>query len=82
MIKTAILIDGAFFLKRYRKLYQKDNRNPEKVAKVKDWLMPKTPKEVHSFVELASYYRRFIPNFGKWAGPLHAVIVLAENLKR
>ena len=33
MIKTAILIDGAFFLKRYRKLYRKDNRNPEKVAK-------------------------------------------------
>ena len=32
MIKTAILVDGAFFLKRYRTLYKKDNRNPEKVA--------------------------------------------------
>ncbi len=32
MIKTAILVDGSFFIKRYRKLYKKDNRNPEKVA--------------------------------------------------
>ena len=32
MIKTAILVDGAFFLKRYRVLYKKNNRNPEKVA--------------------------------------------------
>ena len=48
--------------------------NLEKVAKIKDWPTPKTPKEVHSFVGLASYYRRFIPNFAKWAGPLHALI--------
>ena len=32
MVKTAILVDGAFFLKRYRALYKKDNRHPEKVA--------------------------------------------------
>ena len=52
--------------------------NLEKVAKIKDWPTPKTPKEVHSFVRLASYYRRFIPNFAKWAGPLHALIVPAS----
>ena len=52
--------------------------NPEKVAKIKDWPTPETPKEVHSFVGLASYYRRFIPNFAKWAGPLHALIVPAS----
>ena len=52
--------------------------NPEKVAKVKDWPTPKTPKEVHSFIGLASYYRRFIPNFAKWARPLHSLIVPAS----
>ena len=52
--------------------------NPEKVTKIKDWPTPKTPKEVHSFVGLASYYGRFIPNFAKWAGPLHALIVPAS----
>ena len=52
--------------------------NPEKVSKIKDWPTPKTPKEVHSFVGLASYYRRFIPSFTKWAGPLHALIVPAS----
>ena len=50
----------------------------KKVTKIKDWPTPKTPKEVHSFVGLASYYRRFIPNFAKWAGPLHALIVPAS----
>ena len=52
--------------------------NPEKVAKIKDWPIPKTPKEVHSFIGLASYYRHFIPKFTKWAGPLHALIVPAS----
>ena len=52
--------------------------NPEKVAKIKDWPIPKTPKEVHSFVGLASYYRRFIPNLAKCAEPLHALIIPAS----
>ena len=49
--------------------------NPEKVDKVRDWPVPKTSKEVHSFIGLASYYRRFIPNFAKWLKPLNALIV-------
>ena len=48
--------------------------NPEKFSKVKDWLIPATAKEVHSFLGLASYYRRFIPRFAKWANPLHDLI--------
>ena len=49
--------------------------NPEKVDKVRDWPVPKTSKEVHSFISLASYYRRFIPNFAKWSKPLNALIL-------
>ena len=45
--------------------------NPEKVEKVKIWSTPKSTKEVHSFLGLASYYHRFIP---QWAGPLHDLI--------
>ena len=48
--------------------------NPEKVEKVKTWPTPKSAKEVHSFLGLASYYHRFIPQFMKWAGPLHDLI--------
>ena len=49
--------------------------NPEKVDKVRDWPVPKTSKEVHSFIGLASYYRRFIPNFAKWSKPLNVLIM-------
>ena len=48
--------------------------NPEKVSEVKDWPIPTTAKEVHSILGLASYYRRFIPQFAKWANPLHDLI--------
>ena len=54
--------------------------NPEKIDKIRDWPIPKDPKEVHSFIGLASYYRRFIPNFTKWAGPLHTLIIPASTM--
>ena len=57
--------------------------NPEKVSKVKNWPIPKTAKEVHSFLGLASYYQRFIPKFAKWANPLHDLIhPIATKKKR
>ena len=37
--------------------------NPEKFDKVKNWPVPKSAKELHSFLGLACYYRHFIPNF-------------------
>ena len=48
--------------------------NPEKVQKVKDWPVPSNVKEVHSFLGLMSYYCWFIPQFVKWANPLHDLI--------
>ena len=48
--------------------------NPEKVDKFRDWPVPKSAKEVHSFLGLASYYSRVIPQFVKWASPMHELI--------
>ena len=48
--------------------------NPNKIQKVKDWPVPTNAKEVHSFLGLASYYHRFVPQFVKWANPLHDLI--------
>ncbi|GKA03120.1 putative reverse transcriptase domain-containing protein [Tanacetum coccineum] len=39
--------------------------NPSKIEAVKNWKAPRTPIEVHLFLGLARYYRRFIKNFYK-----------------
>ncbi|GKB37428.1 putative reverse transcriptase domain-containing protein, partial [Tanacetum coccineum] len=36
----------------------------------KDWASPKTPTEIHQFLGLAGYYRRFIEGFSKIARPM------------
>ena len=48
--------------------------NPKKVQKVKNWPVPSNAKEVHSFLGLVSFYCQFIPQFVKWASPLHELI--------
>ena len=45
--------------------------NPEKVRAVVDFPVPTDVKKVREFLGMASYYRRFIPNFAKIANPLH-----------
>nr|GEX12789.1 putative reverse transcriptase domain, retroviral aspartyl protease [Tanacetum cinerariifolium] len=34
--------------------------DPAKIESIKDWESPKTPTEIHQFLGLAGYYRRFI----------------------
>ena len=55
--------------------------NPEKVDKVRDWLVPSNAKELHSFLGLASYYCWFISNFAHIAKCLHQLVGLT-NVKK
>ncbi|GJR50700.1 putative reverse transcriptase domain-containing protein [Tanacetum coccineum] len=41
--------------------------DPAKIESIKDWTSPKTPTEIHQFLGLAGYYRRFIKGFSKIA---------------
>jgi hypothetical protein len=44
--------------------------DPSKVQKVMDWKTLTSVHHIHSFLGLAGYYRRFIPNFSKIAKPM------------
>lgn len=48
--------------------------NSKKIEAVKNWPLPKTPKELKSFLGTISYYRRFIPGFAKIAKPLTSML--------
>lgn len=44
--------------------------NPEKIVAVKNFPIPKTTKEIKSFLGLVGYYRRFIKDFAKITKPM------------
>ncbi|GJR96690.1 putative reverse transcriptase domain-containing protein [Tanacetum coccineum] len=44
--------------------------DPAKIESIKDWASPKTPTEIHQFLGLAGYYRRFIEGFLKITKPI------------
>lgn len=53
--------------------------DPQKTQKVKDYPQPKNVTEVRAFIGLASYYRMYIKNFAKIAGPLHNLTKLETS---
>jgi hypothetical protein len=44
--------------------------DPKNVAAVVEWKRPSSVSEIQSFLGLAGYYRRFVPNFSSIAKPL------------
>ena len=48
--------------------------DPTKIQVVIEWPPPTTAKEVHGFLGLAGYYRKFICHFGCIAAPLNRLL--------
>ena len=48
--------------------------DPKKLQAVNGYPTPTNVKSLRSFLGLASYYRRLIPNFAKVAGPLYVLM--------
>jgi hypothetical protein len=64
-----------FWLREIKFLGHTISRNgisvdPEKVQEVMNWKPPTTMRQIRSFLGLAGYYRRFIPNFSRIAKPM------------
>lgn len=53
--------------------------NPEKLKAVKNFPIPKTPKNIKQFLGLVGYYRKFIPNFSQIAKPLTQLLKKEET---
>ena len=53
--------------------------DPAKVKAVLDWPIPTDVTEVHKFLGLASYYRRYIAQFSDIAAPLHKLTQKGES---
>jgi hypothetical protein len=50
--------------------------DPNKINSVQQWPVPTSAKGVHGFLGLASYYRKFICDFGSIAAPLTQLLTM------
>jgi transposase InsO family protein len=51
----------------------------DKTEVVANWPTPSTTKELRSFLGFAGYYRRFVKDYAKIAGPLHDLVKQSES---
>ncbi|PIK61795.1 retrotransposon protein [Apostichopus japonicus] len=52
---------------------------PEKCAVIKDWPTPTSVSDTRCFLGMAGFYRRFIKDFSKIAGPLYELTSKPKN---
>jgi hypothetical protein len=55
--------------------------NPSKVQEVHNWKSPRSVTQIRSFLGLAGYYHRFIPNFSKISKPMTKFLEKETNFK-
>jgi hypothetical protein len=53
--------------------------DPVKVQEVMNWKPPKTVRHIQSFLGLAGYYRRFIPDFSRIVKPMTELLKKAAK---
>ena len=49
--------------------------DPEKTQPLRDWPVPRNPSELHTFLGVTGYYRRFVEGFAKIVRPLQQLMV-------
>ena len=48
--------------------------DPDKVAALKDWPIPRSIKDLRRFLGFSSFYRRFVPGYASVARPLNDLL--------
>ena len=56
--------------------------DPERVATIKDWPVPKSFQEVQVFLGFANFYHQFIQHYSQLAGPLTDLLKGSQNGKK
>ena len=52
-----------------------------RVRAMKDYVKPTSQKGLRTFLGMAGYYRRFVPDFTQWTGPLFGVLKRESPVK-